>query len=729
VKWGIPQSNPGSITSYVLNVTTLQSFDEDLEPLSDDSYASALDKNRKDEIAASTVRPPIERKQITVPAAVQSAQVSKLKPNTMYEITVTALNKHGSSLPSYSVRAVTLSNDAVVPKRAEAPQLPDIRSCCIKKGVQHASCLDKLCDPVLTDVAEVPDLMICAPWAATSFNCLAGEVSHIPCCKARGLPEICLELCSGNLTQIGFTHFKCLRYMKDFSSCLLQGYGVLPSEPVKLRVKNINPDFAIITWDPPQKLGDTVLYYDLHYRALSTYDNTYKVKPKVQAQYILEGLEHDMKYEIYVVAVNIHGVGEPSNRIIFKTESKLEEKELEEANTYNVTSCCVTTGLTDVCMPLCTYDASMADVRALALTCGGDFHKLIRCGAGGRDHAPCCARRGVPNNCLSLCSGVVQDSIAAAAASCVPYIGNIVQCFEEGTGLLPGPVDQLHATDITDNSISISWQPPTDSNYSSFVIHYQKVENTTVVETALKLDIQVITNETHFKLNNLSTGYLYNIFVVSQNEHGSSLPSSILMVNVTATVVGSEGVAGVTSSPHSLAVSAHSATFITISWQPPQFSHYSEALSYKLFYKSSNDEGFKMIDTKLTAVMLENLKPNTQHIIYVSAVSERGASPPSETLVAWTDPAYPAFVEPPTVHPINLVIEHGSMTVLCIAMGTPLPTISLYISGRLVRQEVTRHMVTVIHNVTRDMDQIACYADNGYGTPMQSTRRITISRK
>lgn len=69
------------------------------------------------------------------------------------------------------------------------------------------------------------------------------------------------------------------------------------------------------------------------------------------------------------------------------------------------------------------------------------------------------------------------------------------------------------------------------------------------------------------------------------------------------------------------------------------------------------------------------------------------------------------------------------MTILCIAMGTPMPTISLYISGRLVRQETTRHMVTVIHNVTRDMDQISCYADNGYGTPMQASRKITISRK
>ena len=70
-----------------------------------------------------------------------------------------------------------------------------------------------------------------------------------------------------------------------------------------------------------------------------------------------------------------------------------------------------------------------------------------------------------------------------------------------------------------------------------------------------------------------------------------------------------------------------------------------------------------------------------------------------------------------------------SMTVICVAMGTPMPTISLYISGNLIQQEKTRHMVSVISNVTRSMDQITCYADNGYGQSSQSAKRIIIGRK
>ena len=61
-------------------------------------------------------------------------------------------------------------------------------------------------------------------------------------------------------------------------------------------------------------------------------------------------------------------------------------------------------------------------------------------------------------------------------------------------------------------------------------------------------------------------------------------------------------------------------------------------------------------------------------------------------------------------------------------MGTPSPHVTLYLNGHPLRTEVTRHMVTNIHNVTRDMEHVSCYADNGYGTPMIASRKITIAR-
>jgi hypothetical protein len=47
------------------------------------------------------------------------------------------------------------------------------------------------------------------------------------------------------------------------------------------------------------------------------------------------------------------------------------------------------------------------------------------------------------------------------------------------------------------------------------------------------------------------------------------------------TELDDKGIPGVTSPPHSLAVSSHSATWVTITWQPPEFSQPAEQLSYK----------------------------------------------------------------------------------------------------------------------------------------------------
>lgn len=721
VSWSFPSANSHTVTAYLVNVTTLKSFDE----VEEDSYASALENNRKDEMKGH-----LERKQIEVPSTLKMVEVTQLKPFTMYEVTVIAKNNHGTSLPSFAIRSTTLLPGEVKPKMGvDPPKLPDIRSCCIKNGVSHMVCLDKLCNPVQSDIAVVTDLMICAPWAASTFSCLTNGIDLSPCCKSRGLPDACQVLCTGNVTQIDFSYFECLKYMSDFSSCLFKSYGVLPSEPVGLRVSNLNSDFVILHWKPSKTLGDTILYYNIHYRLLATYDNEYKVITKVHSPYVLEKLQSNAEYEVYIEAVNSHGVGDPSSRILFRTKSKLVESRIEEASYYNVTECCISSGLAEVCLPLCSYDASMVDIKNLAGVCGPQFHKLIRCGAGGRNHEKCCTRRGVPTACISLCSGAVVDSLLVTATTCIPYIGNIVQCFEEGTGLLPGPINELHATEVTDSSITVEWEYPAQSNTTDFVVFYEKMEDVMVPSSKLKMGKQLNTTNTTVTITELEKSKLYKIFVTSRNEHGTSLPSSILMINTTKTDVQEGGIKGVPSSPHSLGVSSHSANWVTISWQPPQFSHFAEAIIYRLHHKPASESEFRVVETSLTSYMLEGLTPNTQYIAYVVAVSKTGSSLPSETLIAWTDPAYPAFVEPPTVHPINLVIEGSSMTILCTAMGTPMPTISLYISGRLVRQETKRHMVTVIHNVTRDMDQISCYADNGYGTPMQATRKITISRK
>lgn len=165
----------------------------------------------------------------------------------------------------------------------------------------------------------------------------------------------------------------------------------------------------------------------------------------------------------------------------------------------------------------------------------------------------------------------------------------------------------------------------------------------TMYETVLKLEHEINTTDTDIDLNDLNQNSLYRIAVISRGKYGNSLPSAMLLINTTSISEAESLIYGAPSPPHSLVVSAHGATFITITWQPPEFSHPHEKIAYRLFHRTGNN--FTIVDTKLLWVRLPNLLPNSQHIFYLTAIGSKGTSLPSETLVSWTDPAIPAVID------------------------------------------------------------------------------------
>lgn len=107
--------------------------------------------------------------------------------------------------------------------------------------------------------------------------------------------------------------------MSDYSSCLLQGYGVLPGQPSRVKAPLVSSHFAILEWNPPKILPDTVTSYHVSIRKLGSGDD-YEVIEKDHPPLIMEGLDSATYYEAYVVAVNAHGKGGPSPRIVFRTK-------------------------------------------------------------------------------------------------------------------------------------------------------------------------------------------------------------------------------------------------------------------------------------------------------------------------------------------------------------------------------------------------------------------------
>lgn len=81
----------------------------------------------------------------------------------------------------------------------------------------------------------------------------------------------------------------------------------------------------------------------------------------------------------------------------------------------------------------------------------------------------------------------------------------------------------------------------------------------------------------------------------------------------------------------------------------------------RIYHKGTSDDKFHMTTTRLLWTRLENLSPNSQYVVYVVAIAPRGASLPSETLVAWTEPALSAFVDVSSVWCARLVTCHDNV--------------------------------------------------------------------
>ena len=290
------------------------------------------------------------------------------------------------------------------------------------------------------------------------------------CCEERGISKFCQHFCTGKVSKSDFRHFICLHYISGFSSCLLESKGLLPSEPRSVAIASKHQDWALLKWSAPNKLGETVIKYNIHLREMDPdIDEGYSVEPALRSPFLIDGLKPGLKYEVFLTAVNNFGISRSSSRVIFKSKEPepIEDIELEQSDStagYNETACCVRAGIPDLCTPLCSYHMKITDGLHLGALCADHrtLRTLVRCLAGGRDHRPCCERRGVDARCLDVCIGTMNESPFVIGAKCSKHSGKILQCMVEGSDTLPGIPEDLHATLVTKNSIHLQWNASID---------------------------------------------------------------------------------------------------------------------------------------------------------------------------------------------------------------------------------------------------------------------------
>ena len=126
----------------------------------------------------------------------------------------------------------------------------------------------------------------------------------------------------------------------------------------------------------------------------------------------------------------------------------VELKVNDAIQSKNSSSCCSEQGVSPACLSACAYDVDI--MFALKKPeCIQDLDKLMHCAADGSDHRLCCKTKGVPWSCQKWCAGrPVQVPTHCALISA----REIVSCFEEGKGILPGPPPNVKGSRVSNRN-------------------------------------------------------------------------------------------------------------------------------------------------------------------------------------------------------------------------------------------------------------------------------------
>ena len=174
--------------------------------------------------------------------------------------------------------------------------------------------------------------------------------------------------------------------MREIANCMLTGYDILPSEPRKFKFSNVGTNIGILHWDVPTEHADTIDGYKVTYTLIRPGTRGHNLKTTKldrASPYILENLEPDSSYEVYVQARNNFGTGNPTTRIVFRTaKSDIRDMLMNGQDGYDQKTCCTNAGVKDECLPMCQYNASLSEIRKLTNLCSDDLAKVTKCAAG-----------------------------------------------------------------------------------------------------------------------------------------------------------------------------------------------------------------------------------------------------------------------------------------------------------------------------------------------------------
>uniref|UniRef100_A0A8C1H037 Titin n=1 Tax=Cyprinus carpio TaxID=7962 RepID=A0A8C1H037_CYPCA len=188
----------------------------------------------------------------------------------------------------------------------------------------------------------------------------------------------------------------------------------------------------------------------------------------------------------------------------------------------------------------------------------------------------------------------------------------------------PGPpTGPIKVNEVSNNSVSISWEPP-EYTGGCQVKHYI-VEKRDTTETTWQVVAGSVAR-TSLKITKLKTGAEYQFRVIAENRYGkgASLDSKSIVVQYPYKPPGPPG------TPYVDAVTSDS---ITLSWAPPEYDGGCSINNYIVEKRDTNTTEWQIVSTNVarTSVKVPRLTQGSEYQFRIYAVNRYGKGKPIDS--------------------------------------------------------------------------------------------------
>ncbi|KAG7296949.1 hypothetical protein JYU34_019855 [Plutella xylostella] len=289
---------------------------------------------------------------------------------------------------------------------------------------------------------------------------------------------------------------------------------------------------------------------------------------------------------------------------------------------------------------------------------------------------------------------------------------------------LPGPPQDLIATDISRHNCTLSWKPPSYDGglpVSHYVVERLDISGTVWITIASSV------RDTRFVVQGLTEGHEYQFRVHAANENGMGPACE------QPNPVKAKAPFDPPSAPGIPKILEVGGDFVHLTWDKPEHDGGSRVQGYWVDKREVGASAWQRVSPTLCVANMLNcssLVEGRRYEFRVVAQNAAGLSPPSSNSqpVVAQDPKAPT--PPEIVKPLRNAncIQYHNAKFTCTITGYPRPTITWYKGAREITNgprhqiwsEGDNYMLTVVDVYGEDADEYVCRAVNKAG--VKSTR-------